>query len=386
MTPRTRNTPRLLAGVLCGLAALSLFARPAEAAPDSITQSSFGHAPGGQAVSLYTLTNRRGMTVKITNFGATLTSVIVPDRTGHLDDVLLGFDSADGYVKTHGAFLGALIGRYANRIAGAKVTLDGKTHQLYPNNPYFTIHGGKVGFDQKVWAAAPRRLKDGVGLSLTLFSPDGDEGYPGNLTVHVLYTLTDSNALKIDYRAVTDKPTVINLTSHPYFNLNGAGSGPVLNQQLMINANRFTPTDKVGLPLGPLRPVAGTPFDFRRSHAIGKYINVPNQQLKNGGGYDHNFVLNHPAHSLGLAARAYSPQTGIVLTVYTTQPGMQLYTANGLDGRFVGKGGKHYVKRSAFCLECEHFPASPSHPAYPTTVLRPGQVFRQTTIEQFSVR
>ena len=384
MTVRTFWTRRPLALVLGGLAAF-LVAGAAQAAPDTITQKPFGTAPGGQAVSLYTLTNRHGMTVKVTNYGGIVTSILVPDRNGKLGDVVLGYDSVAGYIKGS-PYFGALIGRYANRIAKGKFSLDGKAYTLAVNNGVNHLHGGKIGFDKKVWAATPLHISSGVGLSLKLYSPDMEEGYPGSLAVHVVYTLSDDNALKINYTAVTDKDTVLNLTNHSYFNLNGAGSGTVLDQRMMINADRYTPIDKTSIPFGPLASVTVTPFDFRRPHAIGERIEQSNTQLKNGAGYDHNFVLNHTGHSLILAARAYAPKTGRILTVYTTQPGIQLYTGNFLDGTNVGKGGKVYNKRGAFCLETQHFPDSPNHLAYPTTTLKPGQVFQQTTIDQFSTR
>ena len=386
MTFRTSMNDRARqAFALAALSTLSLAAGAAIAAPDTITQKSFGTAPGGQKVSLYTLTNRSGMVVKITNYGGIVTSILVPDRNGKMGDIVLGYDNVAGYIKGS-PYFGALIGRYANRIAKGKFTLNNKTYTLAVNNGVNHLHGGKVGFDKKVWAASPVRVSNGVGLSLNLYSPDMEEGYPGNLAVHVIYSLTDDNALKIAYTATTDKATVLNLTNHCYFNLNGAGSGTVLDQTMMINANRYTPIDKTSIPFGLLAPVAGTPFDFRRPHAIGARINIANLQLKNGAGYDHNFVLNHTGNSLVLAARAYSPKTGRVLTVSTTEPGVQLYTGNFLDGTNVGKGGKVYNKRGAFCLEAQHFPDSPNQKAFPTTTLRPGQVYRQTTIDKFSTR
>ena len=382
MTVRTRKTSALALG---GLAALSLSLGAAQAAPDSVTQRPFGTAPNGQAVSLYTLTNRHGMVVKITNYGGIVTSMLVPDRNGKLGDVVLGYDNVAGYIKGS-PYFGALVGRYANRIARGKFTLNGKTYTLAVNNGVNHLHGGKIGFDKKVWAAIPVEMKNGAGLSLSVYSPDREEGYPGNLSVHVVYTLLDDNALKITYTAITDKPTVLNLTNHSYFNLNGAGSGTILDHTLLINASRYTPIDKTSIPLGPMAPVAGTPFDFRHAHAIGERINQVNTQLKNGAGYDHNFVLNHTGHSLILAARAYAPKTGRVLSVYTTEPGVQLYAGNFLDGTNVGKGGKVYNKRGAFCLETQHFPDSPNQKAFPTTTLNPGQVYRQTTIDQFTTR
>ena len=386
MTFHTRKNDRMRqAFTLAALSTLSLAAGAAIAAPDTITQKPFGTAPGGQKVSLYTLTNRSGMVVKITNYGGIVTSILVPDRNGKMGDVVLGYDNVAGYIKGS-PYFGALIGRYANRIAKGKFTLNNKTYTLAVNNGVNHLHGGKIGFDKKVWAASPVRVSNGVGLSLNLYSPDMEEGYPGNLAVHVIYSLTDDNALKIAYTAITDKATVLNLTNHSYFNLNGAGSGTVLDQTMMINANRYTPIDKTSIPFGLLAPVAGTPFDFRRPHAIGARINMANLQLKNGAGYDHNFVLNHTGNSLVLAARAYSPKTGRVLTVSTTEPGVQLYTGNFLDGTNIGKGGKVYNKRGAFCLEAQHFPDSPNQKAFPTTTLRPGQVYRQTTIDKFSTR
>ena len=382
-----RNHKKLPVGTTLALAALTPFAltAAASAAPGSIAQKPFGTAPSGQAVSLYTLTNSHGMVVKITNYGGIVTSILVPDRRGKLDDVVLGYDNVAGYIKGS-PYFGALVGRYANRIAKGKFTLNNKTYTLAINNGVNHLHGGKIGFDKKVWAASPVRIPNGVGLSLTAYSPDMEEGYPGNLAVHVVYSLTDDNALKIAYTATTDKPTVLNLTNHSYFNLNGAGSGTILDHTLMINANRYTPIDQTSIPFGLLAPVAGTPFDFRRPHVIGERINAANLQIKNGAGYDHNFVLNHRGNSLIVAARAYSPKTGRVLTVSTTEPGVQLYTGNFLDGTNIGKGGKVYNRRNAFCLETQHFPDSPNQKAFPTTVLRPGQVYRQTTIDKFSTR
>ncbi len=377
------------AGLFGSIAALPLSVSAVRAA-DTITRKAFGQTADGQALSLYTLTNSHGAQVQITNFGGTVTSIKVPDRRGKLGDVVLGYDSPASYVKnTGGTYFGALIGRYANRVAKGHLVVDGTPYQLAINNKPNTLHGGKVGFNQKVWTAASVRAAHGVALALRYVSPDGEENFPGTLTVKVVYTWTDDNALKIDYTATTDKDTVVNLTNHSYFNLNGAGNGTILDTKLMFNANRYTPVDAVAIPLGPLAPVAGTPFDFRRPVAIGARVNQPNQQLEFGHGYDHNFVLN--GYRSGstvprLAARAYAPRSGRVLTAYTTEPGMQLYTGNFLDGNIHGKGGKAYVRRGAFCLEAQHFPDAPNHPAYPTTMLKPGQVYRQTTIYQFSVR
>jgi aldose 1-epimerase len=386
LATRLRGRAWVYGGLVGSIAALSLPMVGAHAA-DTIIRKSAGQAPSGQAVSVYTLTNARGSQVKITNFGGIVMSIKVPDRQGKLGDVVLGYDSPSGYFgNPGGTYFGALIGRYANRIAKGKFTLDGKTYHLAINNAPNTLHGGKVGFNQKVWTATPLHMAHGVGLALRLFSPNGEENFPGDLTVKVVYTFTDDNALKIDYTATTNKDTVINLTNHSYFNLNGAGSGPILDNRIMINANKYTPMDATSIPLGPLRSVAGTPFDFRHPTAIGARINQPNQQLAYGRGYDHNFVLNRHGSGLSLAARVYAPRTGRVMTVYTTQPGIQLYTGNFLDGTLRGKGGKVYVHRSALCLETQHFPDSPNEPSYPTTTLKPGQVYHQTTVYHFAVR
>lgn len=359
-------------------------------AADTITKKPFGQTADGKALSLYTLTNAHGAQVQITNFGGTITSIKVPDRSAKLGDVVLGYDSPANYAANKGGtYFGALIGRYANRIAKGHLVVNGKAYSLANNNKPNTLHGGTVGFNEKVWTAAPVPAKHGVALALRYVSPDGEENFPGTLSVKVVYTWTDDAALKIQYTATTDKDTVVNLTNHSYFNLNGAGSGTVLDHRLVFRADRYTPVDSVAIPLGPLAPVAGTPFDFRRPTAIGARINTSNQQLEYGHGYDHNFVLNgyNPGSTTPrLAARVYAPRTGRVLTAYTTEPGMQLYTANFLDGTIRGKGSKTYVRRSAFCLEAQHYPDSPNHPAYPATLLKPGQVYRQTTIYKFSVQ
>ena len=374
-------------GLIGSIAVLPL---PAVRAADTLTKKPFGQTADGKPLSLYTLTNAQGASVQITNFGGTITSIKVPDRHGKLGDVVLGYDTSANYIaNTGGTYFGALVGRYANRIAKGHLVVDGKTYQLAVNNGPNTLHGGTVGFNLKVWTAAPVHVPHGVALALRYVSPDGQENFPGTLSVKVVYTWTDDDALKIAYTATTDKDTVVNLTNHSYFNLNGAGSSPVLDHRLMLNADRYTPVDAVAIPLGSLASVAGTPFDFRRSTPIGARINQPNQQLKYGQGYDHNFVLNgyKPGSATPrLAARVYAPRTGRVLTAYTTEPGMQLYTANFLDGTIHGKGGKAYGRRGAFCLEAQHYPDSPNHPAYPTTLLKPGQVYRQTTIYKFSVR
>ncbi len=372
MITHPRAYPLALARALIPLAA--------SASADSISRRPFGQKDG-KSVFLYTLTNARGASVQITNYGGVVTSIKVPDRAGRLGDVVLGFDSLGRYEKDS-PYFGALVGRYANRIARGRFTLDGETHKLFVNNGPNSLHGGKVGFDKKVWAATPLRPRGGVGLALRYTSPGGEEGYPGDLAVRVVYTWTDDDALRIAYTAVTDKDTVLNLTNHSYFNLAGAGSGTVLDTRLQVNADGFTPVDATQIPTGAIRPVAGTPFDFRRVHAIGERIDRPDAQLRIGHGYDHNFVLR--GHGLRVSARAYSPRSGRVLTEYTTEPGVQLYTANFLDGKLRGKGGKVYARRGAFCLEAQHFPDSPNHPRFPTTELKPGQAYHQTTVYQFS--
>jgi aldose 1-epimerase len=368
------------------MAAFASLTGAVHAATDTVSTKSFGTADGKQ-VKLFTLTNSHGMVVRITNYGGIITSIVVPDRTGKSRDVVLGYDDVSGYVNDpNGTYFGALIGRYANRIAKGHLVVDGKTYQLAINNKPNSLHGGKVGFDKKIWAAKPFQTRRSAGVTLSYFSPDGEENYPGNLKVKVVYTLTNDDALRMQYTAVTDKDTVVNLTNHAYFNLNGAGNGTILEHRVRLNASRYTPIDSTSIPLGPLAPVAGTPFDFRRPHAIGERINANNVQLKNGSGYDHNFVLNHSGSDLIESAQVVSPLSGIVLTEYTTEPGVQLYTGNFLNGKNVGKGGKAYQRRSGFCLEAQHFPDSPNEPKYPTTKLKPGETYQQTTIYKFSTR
>ncbi len=349
-----------------------------------ITRSSFGTTKGGQDAELFTLTNARGMTVKITSYGGTVTSISVPDRRGQKGDVVLGFRTLAEYEKSS-PYFGALIGRFANRIAKGRFTLDGKSYTLATNNGPNHLHGGKVGFDKKVWSARPLMTSRGPALELRLFSPAGEEGYPGNLNVLVTYTLTPDNTLRIVYRAATDKATVINLTNHSYFNLKGAGMGDILGHRLTIFGSRFLPTDSTAIPTGEKRRVRGTPFDFLRPHAIGERIGANEQQLKFGKGYDHNFILDHARGRLGLTARAYEPTTGRVLTMYTTEPGVQLYTGNFLS-KMAGQYGRFYNYRGAFCLEAQDFPDAPNQPGFPSPVLRPGHTYRQTTVYQFSTR
>jgi len=358
----------------------------AGAKPGSTKKSPFGKAPDGEEVDLYTLTNKNGAEAAITTYGGSVVWLKVPDRDGKLGDVVLGFDSVDGYVSNT-SYLGALIGRYGNRIGHAQFKLDGKTYTLAKNNGENTLHGGTKGFNKAVWTAKEIPAKDGQALELSYLSKDGEEGFPGNLHVRVIYTLEDSNALKIEYFATTDKDTVVNLTNHSYFNLAGpgSGSGDILGHILMIEADKFTPVDSGLIPTGELRDVAGTPFDFRKPTPIGARIDSDDEQIKLGGGYDHNFVLRRKAgEAISLAARVVEPKTGRVMEVWTTQPGVQFYTGNFLDGSLHGKGGISYTKRSAFCLETQHFPDSPNKPKFPSTELKPGEHYHTTTIYKFS--
>jgi aldose 1-epimerase len=348
-----------------------------------ITKADFGKTKDGKAVEIYTLTNSRGSEARIITYGGTVVSLKVPDKQGKFGDVVLGFDSIADYEK-HTAFFGALIGRYGNRIAKGKFTLDGRGYSLATNNGENHLHGGVKGFDKVVWTAKPSTDQNGANLELTYLSVAGEEGYPGNLNIKVVYTLTEDNKLKIVYSATTDKATVVNLTHHSYFNL--AGAGDILDHRLTLNADRFTPTDSGSIPTGVLANVKGTPFDFTNETAIGARIGQENEQLKFGHGYDHNWVLNRKGKGVELAARAYDPTSGRVMEVLTTEPGIQFYSGNFLDASVPGKGGKSYPLRSGFCLETQHFPDSPNRSNFPSTVLRPGQTYSQTTIYAFSVR
>jgi aldose 1-epimerase len=349
-----------------------------------IIKQPFGALPDGRDVELYLLTNNNGMQVSITTYGGIVTSLTVPDRTGEFADIVLGFDDLDGYLAGH-PYFGAIIGRYGNRIAGGEFTLDDQTYVLAQNNNGNHLHGGVKGFDKALWRAAPEFHPDGPRLSLTYLSADGEEGYPGRLDVAVDYTLTQDDELRIGYRATTDKPSHVNLTNHSYFNLAGPGSGDILDHELLINADHFTPVDEGLIPTGEIRSVVGTPMDFRQPTAIGARIEDEDEQLRFGKGYDHNFVLNTADTGLTAAARVSEPTTGRVLDVLTREPGVQLYTGNFLDGSVTGKGGTVYGRRCAFCLETQHFPDSPNQPQFPSTVLRPGTEYRTTTIYRFSV-
>lgn len=348
-----------------------------------VTREPFGRTSDGTPVELFTLANSKGVRVAITNYGGIIVSLSTPDRNGQPGDIVLGFERLDDYLKGH-PYFGAIIGRYGNRIARGRFVLDGVEYRLAQNNGENHLHGGLVGFDKKVWQARDFTDAEGQHLELRYRSPDGEEGYPGNLDVTVTYTLNERNQLRIDYVATTDKPTVVNLTNHSYFNL--AGEGDILGHILRINADYFTPVDAGLIPTGELRPVKGTPFDFTEPHAIGERIEQDDEQLRFGRGYDHNFVLRGGGGSLAEAAEVYEPRTGRVLRVLTTEPGMQFYTGNFLDGSLKGKYGRVYARRTGFCLETQHFPDSPNKPQFPSTVLRPGQTYRSTTIFEFSAR
>jgi len=369
---------------LCSIAALLLIASarvtPAQRT-SAVNRSPFGTLPDGAAVDLYTLTNPNGVEVRVITYGAIVVSIRTPDRNGKLDDVTLGFDALNDYV-TRSRFFGAVAGRYANRIANAQFAIDGKTFQLAKNNGQNHIHGGIKGFDKVVWTAAPLKRGDDVGVALKYVSRDGEEGYPGALNTSVTYTLTPRNELVVEYGATTDKPTHVNLTQHSYFNLAGEGSGDILQHQVTINADRFTPVDDGLIPTGVLAEVGGTPFDFRKPMAVGARIDADHEQLRKGAGYDHNFVLN--GSGLRLAARVVDPKSGRTMDVSTTEPGVQFYTGNRLSPT-AGKNGHTYGPRGGLGLETQHFPDSPNKPGFPSTLLRPGQTYSTKTVFAFGV-
>lgn len=344
----------------------------------------YGQTEEGPA-QLFTLKNSNGMTVEITNYGGIITRLFVLDRNGTLDDVVLGFDSLAGYQSEH-PYFGAIIGRYGNRIAKGKFSIDGKAYTLAINNDPNALHGGPTGFHKRLWKAGEIKGDGYVGLELSRVSKDMEEGYPGNLSVMVRYLLNNRNELLIEYEATTDQPTVVNLTNHSYFNLKGAGKGDILGHELMIAADKFTPVDKTLIPTGELRPVEGSPFDFRTPTAIGARVNADDEQIKFGGGYDHNFVLNRQGTGLQLAASVYEPTTGRFMEVLTEEPGIQFYCGNFLNGSNVGKGGVKYDYRTGFCLETQHFPDSPNRKDFPSTLLKPGEKYRTSTIYRFSVK
>ncbi len=351
----------------------------------SVSSAPFGQLPDGKNAMLYTLTHPRGLRVAITDFGGAITSVLAPDRDGKLADVVLGYDDASGYVGGRSHF-GALIGRVGNRTARGTFTLDGVTYTLAKNNGPNHLHGGPNGFDRVLWESSAKEDPATPTLELSLISHDGEEGYPGTLHVKVTYSLVSADTLQIRYRAETDKPTPLNLTNHSYFNLAGHAAGEIIDHELNIFADCFTPIDATLIPTGELREVAGTPFDFRTPHLIGERIGSADEQLKSAGGYDHNFVLDTATRAKPeLAARVHEPRSGRVLEVLTTEPGIQFYSGNFLNGKEVGKGGSHHPHRTGFCLETQHFPDSPNHPAFPSVILRPGETFDSTTQYRFIV-
>jgi aldose 1-epimerase len=362
---------------ICVFLTLVLMASHLEA---KVTKSVFGSMPDGTKVEIYTL-EEGSLKARVMTYGARLVSLEVPDRSGKIADIVLGYESLDGYTADPKSYFGSIVGRYGNRIAHATFTLDGKRYDLPANDGVNTLHGGIKGFDKLVWQG--QEIPHGV--ELTLVSKDGDQGFPGTLTARVRYTL-EAHALKIEYFATTDKDTVLNLTNHSYFNLAGEGQGDILNHLVMIPADRFTPVDSGLIPTGELAPVAGTPLDFHKATAIGARIDDPNEQMKLGGGYDHNFVLNGKMGVLQEAARVVEPTSGRVLTVETTQPGVQFYSGNFLDGTLHGKHGHVYAKHTGFCLETQHFPDSPNQPAFPSTELKPGQTFHSVTEYIFSTQ
>jgi aldose 1-epimerase len=349
----------------------------------SITKQPYGKVDGKE-VMLWTLTNKNGLVAKITNYGGIMTELWLPDKNGKLADCVLGYDKLDDYLKAT-PYFGALIGRYGNRIGKGKFTLEGRDYNLATNdNGKNHLHGGNKGFDKVVWDAKEVETKNGVGLELKYLSKDGEEGYPGNLNVKVVYMLTNKNELTVEYEATTDKPTVVNLTQHNYYNLGGHNSGTILDHQLMLNADKFTPTDDGLIPTGEIVSVEGTPMDFRKATAIGARVNADYQPLKFGKGYDHNWILiKKKAGEMSLAAKVTEPKSGRVMEVWTDQPATQFYCGNFLDGTNIGKGGVAYQHRTGFCLETQHYPDSPNHPNFPSTELKPGQVYKTKTIHIF---
>lgn len=375
-----------LASMLAGLCLAGCQSqKPNDSMQSSVSKADYGQLPDGQRADLYTLTNANGMTVKITNYGGIITHLMAPDKNGNFEDVALGFDSLSAYVNGN-PFFGALVGRYGNRIAKGKFELDGQTYTLVTNNGPNHLHGGKVGFDKVLWQTEEFKSDEGVGLRMKYVSKDMEEGYPGNLDVTVTYTLADDNSLLIDYKATTDKPTIVNLTNHSYFNLSGKDQ-TILDHVVQLNADSLVPVDATLIPTGKLIPVAGTPFDFTKPTPIGARIDdLSDEQVKNGGGYDHCWVINR-GNNTGLVkfATVTEPQSGRVMEVATTEPGVQFYTGNFLNGKAQGKG-KTYNKRTGFCLETQHFPDSPNQPQFPSVVLRPGEQYHTMTKFTFSAK
>ncbi|MEN6385841.1 MAG: aldose epimerase family protein [Phycisphaerales bacterium] len=351
----------------------------------TVEKSTFGQTPCGQNVNIYTLSNANGMKIKLMDYGAALTSVIVPDKNNKFEDIALGYDNFDSYLCEN-PYFGGIVGRFGNRIASGRFKLDGTEYILNTNNNGQTLHGGIKGFDVLVWSSKPFENENGAGVEFNLLSPDGQEHFPGNLKITVIYTLTNNNEIMIDYTATTDKATPINLTQHGYWNLAGEGTGDILKYETLINADKFTPVDKFLIPTGQIKSVKNTPFDFTQPKTIGLRINNDDPQLKFGGGYDHNWVLNKKDNSLTLACKVSEPTSGRVFEVYTTEPAMQFYSGNFLDGKIIGKSGKAYNYRCALVLEPQHFPDSPNHPNFPNTILRPGQTYKSQTVYKFSCK
>lgn len=355
--------------------------------PPPVTVEPFGVLPDGRTARLFRLRDAAGFGADISDYGGIVARLFAPDRAGRLADVTLGFDSAATYAAGS-PYFGALIGRVGNRTAGGRFTLDGRTYELATNNAPggrpCHLHGGKVGFDKVLWSAAPAAAAGQPAVRLRHVSPAGDEGYPGTLTVEVVYALTAERGLRIDYTATADAPTPVNLTNHAYFNLRGEGEGDILGHVLTLRAARYTPVDPGLIPTGELARVAGTPFDFTTPHAIGERIDVADEQLRRAGGYDHNFVLDAGGGTLAHGATVVEPESGRLMEVWTTEPGVQCYAGNFLDGRFTGKSGRAYGRRSGFCLETQHFPDSANQPAFPSIVLRPGETRRSTTLYRFA--
>lgn len=366
--------------------ALALVSALGRAQTESIAVKSFGRLTDGREAHLYTLRNASGLEANISDYGGILVRLLVPDRAGKLADVVLGYNSVEAYQK-QSPYFGALIGRVGNRIAGGKFTLDGKTYTLATNNSpagiACTLHGGRVGFDKVLWTAERITQSGRPALRLRYTSKDGEEGFPGELKVEVVYSLTTDEGLRIDYTATTDRATPLNLTNHSYFNLKGEGEGTILDHEVTIHATRFTPVDAGLIPTGELAPVAGTPLDFTAAHRIGERIEASHQQLAYARGYDHNFVLDAASGKLALAASVYEPANGRMLEVLTTEPGLQFYSGNFLDGKLTGKSSKPYVFRGAFCVETQHFPDSIHQPSFPSAVLRPDKTFRSTSVYRF---
>jgi aldose 1-epimerase len=379
-----KNITQFLLLAVAGLVAAGLVGCASMPNTGIVHKARFGKMADGTPVEIYTLRNSRGMEAHILTYGGIVQSLQIPDKNGKFADVVLGFDKLQSYV-TNSPYFGALIGRYGNRIARGQFTLDGQTYTLATNNAPNHLHGGLKGFDKVVWTAKPVHNFYGHGLELTYLSKDGEEGYPGNLKVTAVYVVTDQNELLLQFTATTDKDTVVNLTHHSYFNLAGQGNSNILGHVVFINADQTTPVDSVLIPTGKFADVAGTPFDFRTPTAIGERINDPDTVLQYGPGYDHNWVLNKVPGEEVMAARVFEPTSGRVLEVFTTEPGLQFYTGNFLDGTIKGKGGKVYQYRSAFCMEPQHFPDSPNHPNFPSVELKPGETYRSTIIYRFSV-